>query len=122
MEQADYLENILTRLEQGENSALADLYSVCEQMGEDRVELLHQARVRLNEAIDPSFDSADVPNLNIEPPAATGLPAGVAPEAIADPSLRATYETSIARNQAKAAYYRRQVELRRLLAQLDGLG
>jgi hypothetical protein len=46
--------------------------------------------------------------LNVAPPAGTGLPAGVAPEAIKDPKLRAEYETALAANAAKSRNYNDQ--------------
>jgi hypothetical protein len=54
------------------------------------------ARV-LNEKWDPS----DTGFRSIEPPPETGLPAGVAPEAIKDARLRARYEADLAENRKK---------------------
>ncbi len=87
--------------------------------GEDFVEVRTQdvavrlhAWKRLIEAIDPNWDPDEVLWLgNVEPPAATGLPAGVAPEAIKDATLRAEYEAAIRNNRQKAEEYKEQYEL-----------
>jgi hypothetical protein len=64
--------------------------------------------------LDPKFDPDRLPALNVAPPAATGLPAGIAPSAIADPGLRAEYQRALDENAAYAARYRQQQTLRRL--------
>jgi 3-methyladenine DNA glycosylase Tag len=45
------------------------------------------------------------------PPPESGLPSGVAPEAIRDPAVRAAYENQIAANQAKLKAYGFQSKL-----------
>jgi len=70
---------------------------------------------RLEKAIDPNWDPNDFPVINIVPPAATGLPSGVAPQAIEDPALRAEYEAAIEKNRQKAERYNMQHQLRNWL-------
>lgn len=67
---------------------------------------------RVKSSIDPTFNFNDRPFLNIQPPLATGLPAGVSPESIKDPKLRAEYEAAIADNSAKAQRYSDQQYLK----------
>lgn len=71
---------------------------------------------RLEREVDHAFDFADLPPLKALPPAETGLPAGVAPEAIADPALRARHLAAIEQNRRAVEAHGRQ---RRLHALLD---
>ena len=66
--------------------------------------------------IDPSFDPADVPPKNIEPPSSDdeAFRPGVEPAKIADPKIRADYEKAVDENRSKQINYRIQVKLRRL--------
>lgn len=81
---------------------------------EDVKAWLHAWR-RLSDAIDPTWDPKDLPQANVAPPAATGLPAGVGSEAINDPALRRKYEAAITENNRKAERYRTQYQLRQQL-------
>lgn len=72
---------------------------------------------QLERDINRSFNFNDHPFLNIAPPSDTGLPAGVSPEAIKDPLLRARYEAAIAENTRKTIEFNRQFELK----YLDGI-
>jgi hypothetical protein len=58
--------------------------------------------------VDPNFDFTDRPVLHVPTPPGTGLPSGVAPNAITDPKLRSEYEMAIARNRAKTQRYNEQ--------------
>lgn len=69
---------------------------------------------RLSKEIDPDFDVDDLPKRNIAPPPGAASRAGVAPEHIKDPILRAEYEAAIAENEQKAQKYNWQYKLRRL--------
>jgi hypothetical protein len=69
---------------------------------------------RLEASIDKNWDPEDLPVGNVTPPLGTGLPAGVAPEAIEDPELRAQYIADIEANRRKAAEYRVQADVRDL--------
>jgi hypothetical protein len=69
---------------------------------------------RLESQIDTDWDPGDKPLLNVATPLAAGLPAGVAPEAIKDPELRAQYEEAIRKNNEKAERYRKQYGLRQM--------
>ncbi len=84
------------------------------QRSEDVKAWLH-AWQRLSDAIDPTWDPKDLPQANVAPPAATGLPAGVGPEAINDPALRREYEAAIADNDRKAERRKTQYQLRQRL-------
>lgn len=65
------------------------------------------------------FDAEAVPRLNAVAEG-TDLPGGVAPEAIADPALRAAYEAQLDRNRADAENYaRRDAQRRAAQASLD---
>lgn len=69
---------------------------------------------RLQQGIDKNWDPEDLPYRNLAPPRATGLPSGVAPEAIKDPKLRAEYEAALETNRQKNEEYKRQSRLRKL--------
>jgi hypothetical protein len=69
---------------------------------------------RLETQINRNFDFSDRPKLNVMPPKETGLPAGIVPEGIRDPKLRAQYEAALAANGKKGREYNRQFELRKL--------
>ena len=75
---------------------------------------LHAWR-RLLDSIDHVWDPNDLPVSNVVPPPATGLPSGIAPEAIQDPKLRAEYEAAIEANRQKAERYAQQNALRKWL-------
>jgi hypothetical protein len=66
---------------------------------------------RIEQEIDKDFDFKDVPQENIAlPPGASGL-AGMSPEYIEAPELRAEYEAAIERNRQKGENYRKQRKL-----------
>jgi hypothetical protein len=69
---------------------------------------------RLDEELKKPFDRNDLPEENIRPPAATGLPAGVSPEAIRDSALRVEYEKALGENNRKAEHFRLRLALERL--------
>ena len=69
---------------------------------------------RIEDGIDKNFNPNDLPQINILPPSQTGLPAGVAPEAIKDLGLRREYEAAIAKNNQKAEKHRYQYRLRKI--------
>lgn len=77
-------------------------------------ELAIHAWVRIRASLDKDFDAIDKPFRNLAPPHETGLPSGVAPEAIKDPILRKAYEKALAHNAKKAEYYNKQSQLRKL--------
>jgi hypothetical protein len=68
---------------------------------------------RVAGATNPKFNFDDKPYLNVPAPAGLGLPAGVAPESIADPMLRAGYERAVAVNTTKTLQYNEQFYLKR---------
>lgn len=74
---------------------------------------LHAWR-RLEKEINRDFDFNDRARLNVSPPDESGLPAGIVPEGIKDPKLRAQYEAALAANAKKGREYNRQFELRKL--------
>lgn len=85
----------------------------CAQQRKQDVNVRLHAWKRLIDAIDPTWDPNDLPVSNVVPPLATGLPSGVAPEAIKDPKLRAEYEAAIEKNRQKAERYNEQYSLRK---------
>lgn len=87
---------------------------------EQRTGLWLRAYTRLQDAIDPAFDPSDRPLLKVSPPAATGLPHGVALEAVDDPQHREAYKQAIDENQRKAANYHEQYRLRQAEARFHG--
>jgi hypothetical protein len=70
---------------------------------------------RLERELDPEFDPADVPLLNVPVPGGD-LPVGVAEEHVQDPAVRQRYAQAVAENRAHAERYERQVDARRLLS------
>jgi hypothetical protein len=70
---------------------------------------------RLEREIDPKFDPADVPLLNVPVPD-SDLPPGVAEEHVQAPALRQRYAQAVAQNRAHAEQYAGQVEVRGLLS------
>jgi hypothetical protein len=70
---------------------------------------------RLQRELDPGFDPADVPLLNVPVPGGD-LPPGVAEEDVDDPVVRQRYAQAVAANRAHAERYAGQVEVRRLLS------
>lgn len=83
------------------------------QLREDKARLWLETWKRIAESINAKFDFNDRPLLNVAPPPETGLPAGVSPEAVHDPKLRAEYERAIVANAAKSRDYNDQSWLRR---------
>ncbi|MGB7068423.1 MAG: hypothetical protein WBD22_02930 [Pyrinomonadaceae bacterium] len=74
---------------------------------------LHLLR-RLEVEKDENFDPDDLPSLNVVPPAGVRVRfAGMSPEAIKDPKLRAEYEAAIVANAKKLEYHNQQSDLRR---------
>lgn len=67
----------------------------------------------LNDAIDPNFNVNDLPLANVPLPAGVAGPAGLAPEQVKDPELRAQYQRAIDANNQKAERNRTQAALRR---------
>lgn len=78
----------------------------------DKTKLWLHAWQRMEKEIDRNFNFNDRAFLNVSPPDKTGLPAGVSPEAVKDPALRAQYEAAISANAEKARKYNRQHALR----------
>ncbi len=84
---------------------------------EEREQISHfwlQIWQRTEKELDPDFNPEDVPEINIAPPAETGLPAGVDPSEIEDPELRRIYENDLRKNNEKTQYYNEQWKLRSL--------
>lgn len=77
-----------------------------------KAQLWLKAWRHVTESIDSKFNFDDRPSLNVQPPPATGLPAGTSPESIKDSKLRAEYEKAIAQNSAKAVTYNYQYWLK----------
>jgi hypothetical protein len=69
---------------------------------------------RLEAERDKNFNFDDRPVMNVVPPRETGLPSGVAPEAIKDAKLRARYQAELTANAKKAEAYNRQYMLREM--------
>lgn len=67
---------------------------------------------RLLNAIDPSWNAQDMPQLNVAPPNGVNGISGMDPDAIEDPILRAEYEAAIEANSRKAKKYNEQYGLR----------
>lgn len=64
----------------------------------------------INYKIDPNIDWDDLPLANVGVPGSSGT-AGVAPDSINDPAIRAEYEKAIEANKRKAEYRTLQGEL-----------
>jgi hypothetical protein len=78
-----------------------------------KLRLLFTAFNYIDAKLIPNFDLETQPALTVAPPLASGLPAGVAPESIKDPKIRAEYENELAANRARTAQYYLQSDLRR---------
>jgi hypothetical protein len=76
-----------------------------------------QAWHRVDSAIDKNWKPDTQLPLNVKPPAETGLPAGVAPESIEDPKLRAEYEAAIEKHNKTVEWDKNQKLLRKLQEQ-----
>lgn len=68
---------------------------------------------RLEALLDPQFDPADTPGINLDAP--EGLPSGASPEAVVDAERRRAYEQLIEENRVKSERYREQITVRRML-------
>jgi hypothetical protein len=79
----------------------------------ERAQLWLRAWQRLENAFDEDFDFDDYPDINVMPPLSSGLPAGISPEHITDPELRAEYEATISENEKRIREYNRQDSLRK---------
>ncbi len=81
------------------------------------VEIRLYAWRRLLDSVDPDWDPDEVvPSPNaIAPPAETGLPGGVDPQAVEDPVLRAEYERALEANKRKIEKYSEQYRLHKWL-------
>lgn len=77
------------------------------------MKLWFQTWKRLNDAIDPDW-TRETTYFNLAPPLETGLPSGVAPEAVKDPKLRAQYEADLQENARKAKRNLEQSQARKL--------
>ena len=73
----------------------------------------------VRELIDPLFDPADRPSLNVAPPSGRIRRPGTAPEEIADPADREAYEQALRQNADRLRQYSSQLELREWLRQLE---
>jgi len=80
---------------------------------QQKAELWLAARRRVQTSVDPAFDFNEPFFLNVAPPAGSGLPAGIAPESVRDPKLRAEYERAIAENSAKTRRFNDQYWLKK---------
>ena len=78
-----------------------------------KLRLLFTAFNYIDAKLIPDFDLETEPSLTVAPPPSSGLPAGVAPESIKDPKIRAEYENELAMNRARTAQYYLQTDLRR---------
>src|SRR5262245_37909305 len=54
----------------------------------DKLRLWLSVLNAVDRELDPGFDPADVPQLNLAPPVGAALDAGIEPQAIKDPQLR----------------------------------
>lgn len=67
----------------------------------------------INHELGPGDGVGALPQLNLAPPPETGLPAGVAPDSVKDPTLRQAYERAIEENKRKVqrAHYQHALQL-----------
>ena len=90
-----------------------DAESAWEKERTAKAKLWLHAWQRLNSQIDRSFDFTKIPTTAM-PPEGSGLPPGVAPEAIKDPAMRAKYKEAIEANLKLANARNHQLKLREL--------
>lgn len=88
----------------------AEQYDVRQREFEAWLEVLQ----RIEDARDPLWDPNLRPFRNLSPPPETGLPSGIAPEAIEDPYLRAQYETELHANRELGRRNEEQREIEKL--------
>lgn len=69
---------------------------------------------RMEATIDPNWDPDELVYRNVQPPPGVDHPAGVAPEVITDPVLRAQYEKAIEENDRKVKRRNEQKSLREM--------
>jgi hypothetical protein len=81
---------------------------------EEKLALLLDVLNHIDRELVSDFDFDAIPPLSIAPPPETGLPAGVDPRAIADPTMRARYWAAIRANQTRVAQYQLQYRLKRI--------
>jgi hypothetical protein len=77
----------------------------------DKAEIWLRTWQRLTSAIDPNFDFKDLPLTNIPLPRGVSGAAGMSPDYIKEPALRAQYQSAIYENSKKAETYRIQFAL-----------
>ena len=77
----------------------------------EKVRLFLSLLNHIDAKVVPGFDFKNPPSISTAPPDEVQLPAGVDPEAIKDPRLRAQYEKEIAANQHKLKIYSYQMDL-----------
>lgn len=82
------------------------------QQRRERVKLWLHALHRLEREKAKNFNPNDLPALNVEPPKGVNGIAGMSPENIKDPGLRAAYERAIDENKKKVEYFNLQLKLR----------
>jgi len=71
---------------------------------------------RLENEKDEQFNPANLPSINVSPPAKTGLPPGVSPDAIQDPQLKQEYLQALEKNRIIIEQYNHQYGLLQLEA------
>ena len=72
---------------------------------------------QISESRDEKFDAADVPMINIAPPAGSGLPSGASPEDVKDPKMRVEFGRSLAGNRTKIVRFNEQQFIRMNVSQ-----
>ncbi|MGA9997092.1 MAG: hypothetical protein WBP93_16865 [Pyrinomonadaceae bacterium] len=77
----------------------------------NKAELWLRTWQHLNASIIPNFDFKDLPLENVAPPPGVAGVAGMSPDAIKDPALRARYQRAVDSNNRKAENYRAQSAL-----------
>lgn len=69
---------------------------------------------KINDTYDPNFDMTNPPSTKVAPPAGVSGIAGMSPESIEDPQMRAQYEAAIKANEEKSKYYTAQYVAREM--------
>jgi len=111
----ELLKEITHELDQFQLAAKKTNTKVHKQQRELKTRLFLHMFLAIDKRIDPNFDLEDMAFTNIYPPAgAKNRIAGISPEAITDPKIRAEYKEAIRKNSEKTINRNLQLQLRYL--------
>ncbi len=92
-------------------NAVSQVPQAGQSLAKDKLSLWFAIFNALDAEIAIDFNPDEVPELTVEPPPESGLPAGVSPASIKDPTVRKAYENALTANGLKNQRYRYQYAL-----------